>query len=568
MNYYLSIIDGEYDFIGNKSENIKLSSYFKKIGFNNIRFSSLEDAHENPNDNFFYFIEDVNDLTINENNRNFWVDSNFKRELSDNFLNSNNVYIIFLNKEGSDNLILNNKIDTLLNDSNRRKKIFVYNENELTYDILYSLITDINYETLNIVYDKWSENGNTFHANLSDVKNDRYTYNKLTGLVRFYNLFNKSRSCRLEEVYSYPNLNFYYFISGQGSSFERHFYEKNIIPLSEDVKKCYIECKNFHIIMINEHEYEPEKFIKDLDNSIKTDLFDSSRVYLMNNNSKLNLYKEKNNILINLHSLDFLLKFISSHMVRLGEPRFIDDKEGNFFMCHNRTPKPHRYAILCLLKKHNLLDNVDWSMVMGWYRKKQRLYQIDSIFFSECFSPEDFTLYNNEIQYFSNIDIKKSVYEEEKTWFNDTSEGPSNIDWKDVYELKTYENSYVNIVTESNYGNDEIHITEKSIKPFYFYQLPLFLSSYNYIKYLKNRYNFDMFDDIIDHSYDNEPDNRLRLIKFFDEIKRLNSMKNEIKEFYKNNKERFIKNRERVIEIDNSKRDYDFFCNLIKKPIL
>jgi hypothetical protein len=103
------------------------------------------------------------------------------------------------------------------------------------------------------------------------------------------------------------------------------------------------------------------------------------------------------------------------------------------------------------------------------------------------------------------------------------------------------------------------------MKPFYFYQFPLFLGSYNHVKYLKDRFGFDMFDDIIDHSYDDEKDNRLRIIKFFNEVKRLYDNQHILKEFYKNNKERFIYNNEVVVKIKNSKRDYNFFESLISK---
>ena len=69
------------------------------------------------------------------------------------------------------------------------------------------------------------------------------------------------------------------------------------------------------------------------------------------------------------------------------------------------------------------------------------------------------------------------------------------------------------------------------MKPFYFYQFPLFLSSYQHVKFLKERFGFDMFDDILDHSYDNEPDERMRLVMFFNEIKRLNENKELLKPY-------------------------------------
>ena len=59
--------------------------------------------------------------------------------------------------------------------------------------------------------------------------------------------------------------------------------------------------------------------------------------------------------------------------------------------------------------------------------------------------------------------------------------------------------------------------------------------------------------------------NKLRIIKFYNEIKRLNDNKNNLINFYKNNKHRFIYNNEIVVKIKNSKRDYNFFDGLISK---
>jgi hypothetical protein len=100
------------------------------------------------------------------------------------------------------------------------------------------------------------------------------------------------------------------------------------------------------------------------------------------------------------------------------------------------------------------------------------------------------------------------------------------------------------------------------MKPFYFYQFPIFLASYNHVKYLKDRFKFDMFDDIISHDYDDEPDNRIRMHKVITEIKRMYENKEFFMEFYKNNKERFDKNRQKVFDIYNSKNDVNFFKSL------
>jgi hypothetical protein len=72
-----------------------------------------------------------------------------------------------------------------------------------------------------------------------------------------------------------------------------------------------------------------------------------------------------------------------------------------------------------------------------------------------------------------------------------------------------------------------------------------------------------MFDDLVNHSYDDEIDNGKRLFMIVDEIKRLNENPQIVKDFYINNKDRFFKNREIIFEIMNDKKDYNFFQNLI-----
>jgi hypothetical protein len=129
----------------------------------------------------------------------------------------------------------------------------------------------------------------------------------------------------------------------------------------------------------------------------------------------------------------------------------------------------------------------------------------------------------------------------------------------------TFENSYVNIVTESSFIDSEsvVHITEKSFRPFYFYQLPIFVSSHNHVKYLKEIYGFDMFEDVINHSYDDVVDDRNRLFEIMKEIKRLDENKEKIKEFYKKNYDRFEKNKNIIFNILKNADDYKFFRSLV-----
>ena len=66
---------------------------------------------------------------------------------------------------------------------------------------------------------------------------------------------------------------------------------------------------------------------------------------------------------------------------------------------------------------------------------------------------------------------------------------------------------------------------------------------------MKELYNLDMFDDFIDHSYDDEMDDVIRMNKIHDEILRLSTVKDDLQSYFMDNKKRFIKNREIITNI-------------------
>lgn len=67
---------------------------------------------------------------------------------------------------------------------------------------------------------------------------------------------------------------------------------------------------------------------------------------------------------------------------------------------------------------------------------------------------------------------------------------------------------------------DKLFFSEKTNKAFAFHQIPVFLTVPGYVHMLR-QWGFDVFDDIIDHSYDTEQDPWLRIYKVADEVERL-----------------------------------------------
>jgi hypothetical protein len=84
-----------------------------------------------------------------------------------------------------------------------------------------------------------------------------------------------------------------------------------------------------------------------------------------------------------------------------------------------------------------------------------------------------------------------------------------------------------------------------------------------HVKFIKETYGFDLFEDLVDHSYDNEPNIKKRLMMVYDEIKRLNDNKESVIKFYSENQHRFEKNREIICNIPNNDNDLKFLQSLM-----
>jgi len=442
---------------------------------------------------------------------------------------------------------------------------------------------------LNLVYDDWNEEINEPRPNGVKIYGDLFRdgsrlimnyIDRGLGFGHYEDKFPlisdrfKTVNCRMDDVKKNPQEKYYYILDyyrfdlckalscGSIDHGETIAAVLNFTPpMGEEVLKSLRDDDNFFLLMLTAHEPEGVKAFECIKQFSEKHSIDFKKIFIVNNNSKLNELKETFVPNVNVHSLKFIPNTSNLTLSRITS-NFIENKEGKFFLCHNRSTKPHRYCMLTLLKHYEVLDNTNWSLVPSFKCDNDQL-------FYEIFNKEDIKNYIEEIKYFISLSIKKSDYELEEKWFTPNT-AEINVEglplWMRVPEKPlTFENSYVNIVTESSYVNSEnvVHITEKSFRPFYYYQLPIFVASYHHIKHLKEIYGFDLFEDVIDHSYDNIISHRDRLFEIIKEIKRLNEKQEEIKEFYKNNYERFEKNKNIIFGILKNTDDYLFFRSLI-----
>jgi hypothetical protein len=333
------------------------------------------------------------------------------------------------------------------------------------------------------------------------------------------------------------------------------------LPTSPKVKNLLKSYPNCYLVILAEHESDNENIIKLIEKYCDEESINHGQIIAINGNQKIQKIINQSNSKVVGHTSN-RLQYVAVEGMASFEYQFQKEKES-FFMCYNRMLKPHRITLLTLLKREGILDDVDWTLLRG-NELNERFSEPDGTpsfnLFFEVFDRNDFQEYHDEISFFQKIGVKKSKFEESYK----VDEPPYFIDFYKSYEMNPYRNSYVNIVTETGYiSTDVVHITEKSLMPIYFSQIPLILSNFEHNKFLKERYDFDLFEDIINYSYDNEKDPRKRLFMFVDEVKRLNSIKDEIINFYKNNQERFELNKAKVTNILQDDTDYKFFKSLI-----
>lgn len=413
---------------------------------------------------------------------------------------------------------------------------------------------------LNLVFDNWNEFGSPL-PNLNHL-NEKLNRNEM-GLpyiiLRLHSKGLRINRCKLDQVNT--SQNYYYIISHRCALeylWENH--KEGKWEISNEIEDL-IRYKNLKVIFLSEHESfrNLKGTFYDLNNLILSKKLNASNFYIINNNSLLNEPEKLRNYSINAWKINFLLESVSCSMnVDLTDDMgLLTDEKKFIFLCHNRRPKGHRLAILSHMKSRNLLDNdiTDWSLTYGSFNNPD-----DNLY---CENHEGIDC---KKIYDSYTDIcakpKLSYFENDKDWF--ASEDAYDA-WNHL-EVKTYQNSYINIVTESHFDIADIHITEKSFKPFYFGQIPIFLASCNHVLKMRSEYNLDFFDDLINHDYDKEPDDTKRFNMVLNEIERLSKIKEEIKKYYIDNKQRLLRNRNFIKNYYHNNFTLQYFTHLGSEP--
>lgn len=398
---------------------------------------------------------------------------------------------------------------------------------------------------LNLVYDDWIDN-----VPLPNGKKLFPQYNLGIGkhFSQTYDL--DVKYFKLEDVKKNLHKKFFYIIEHNSIIFDLILSSGMII--SDDILKLFHECKNLNILFLDGHEsYLNQDFLL-IKEFIEKNKIDENRFYVINNNHLTAKQVKKNHLNIKyLANILIPIGYVCSIKNKNIVTNFVTNKIGKFFICLNNMKKLHRIILLSFLKKLEIIEDVNWS-----YRDGDIDFTSDNHEnFQNILGGEDSNDLKDEILFFNNIESKVADFEK------DISDLPYIGSISEI--VKDQENSYVNIVTESLFlEEDVVQITEKSLKPFFYYQLPIFCATYHHVKSLRTKYDFDLFSDIINHDYDDEFDNIKRMKKLILEIKRLHNNKEEIKKIYPSLEERMELNKIKLFDILKNKDDENFIKNM------
>jgi hypothetical protein len=194
----------------------------------------------------------------------------------------------------------------------------------------------------------------------------------------------------------------------------------------------------------------------------------------------------------------------------------IETPRSNKFICLNRRPSIHRYAVVS-----SLFDNRDQGILTcalkgsysDWYQN-----WVEENFLNEY--PELSDKYKKEIKPSLPLTYNDNI--------NPEVDNPAANEWGNV---EKYYSSYLYIVTETFFenkaqGQDTLFLSEKIFKPIIFFQPFVAFARPGTLRLMQDL-GYKTFGEFIDETYDLIDDDKERLYKAVDSVKKFISLSNE-----------------------------------------
>lgn len=200
------------------------------------------------------------------------------------------------------------------------------------------------------------------------------------------------------------------------------------------------------------------------------------------------------------------------------------------FLCFNRRHNEHRVLFCVMMSKLNLIDRFFYSMIRQQPESHQTFIENARFFGSKH---KEFHISENDI-----IEADKHL-----PLILDTtnfSKYPMEVGYDSVKPF--YDDSYINIVMETYFFSNIIHITEKTYKPIAFMQPFIMLAAPYGLQHIKDM-GFKTFDQFWDESYDSETDHTIRFLKITQQVRK-------ISEWSQEKLDQFVKDVQPILEFN------------------
>lgn len=207
-----------------------------------------------------------------------------------------------------------------------------------------------------------------------------------------------------------------------------------------------------------------------------------------------------------------------------------------WFVSLNRNARFHRVAMVSMLYAMNL-DQYGYITFLDYkfFRHDDFLDHVGWVF-----SPEHTEARKMFIDGFP---VMKSIYGVNHNAYDEVYGEATNHN-VDNFNLKLreiYRNCFIEIVSETTVAEPAFLLTEKTLNSIYGCNFPIIISGQGAVKLLREM-GMDVFDDIIDHSYDEINDPILRMHQAIALNKSLLTNGSLVKDLWCKNRQRFINN--------------------------
>lgn len=279
-----------------------------------------------------------------------------------------------------------------------------------------------------------------------------------------------------------------------------------------------------------------------------------SQIAQQNPNTQFLLFTSLENLHLEIHEPNVNIVNLGGDLVnqKLSYIKIKPVLDKNFnsdqsFICLNRQRRDHRIVIMSYLmgrgydkfglvtflantqpyarnEPEEFLDRISWefdeeahteirSVILDGYRKLKSFYPEDA---------DNWEIYNNQP--------------------ND------NVANFNRCLRPRYRNSFVEIVSESSFCAPSFNITEKTAHTFYGCNFPILLGGSGIVQHMRDL-GLDLFDDVVDHTYDKMPNPFDRIVAAFDSNYQLLSDVAYAKQQWKRCEQRFENNVEKIRQI-------------------